>query len=82
VNRPFTYGGHVPDRVATAVWMIQCQAGTREERSWCWEELDKHPREQALAWIRDVLVYNGVERLAEEVVWWEWWECQRTTPDN
>jgi hypothetical protein len=30
VNRPFTYPGHVPDRFATAVSMIQCQAGTRE----------------------------------------------------
>jgi hypothetical protein len=53
--------------------------GTSEARSWCWEELDKVPRQQALTWIREILVGNRVPKLEEEI---RWWAEQLKIPDN
>jgi hypothetical protein len=69
----------VPVPFAVAVWQIMCQAGSREDRAGSWEELDKYPRAQALAWIKEVLAANRVERPAEELASWE---RQLRQPDN
>jgi hypothetical protein len=69
VSRAFEHPVHVPVRFVLAGWATMCQAGSREERARCWEEMDKYRRAQALGWIRDVLAANPVERLAEEMEW-------------
>jgi hypothetical protein len=79
MTRPSEHPAHVPVPFALAVWAIMCQAGSREDRAAFWEELDKYPRAQALAWIEEILVLNKVPRLPEEL---RWWNEQLRTPDN
>jgi hypothetical protein len=67
---PFEHPAHVPVAFTLAVWTIMHQAGSRENQVLAWEVLDRQPRRQALAWIKDVLAANNVPRLADELAWW------------
>jgi hypothetical protein len=79
MSRPFEHPAHVLVPFALAVWAIMREAGTREERARCWEELDRHPRAVALGWIRDLVAANRVQPPTEEM---EWWERHPRTSDN
>ena len=56
----------VPLPLALAVWAVL----HNEARPSDWQEIDRVPQAQALAWVEAVLRANGCGRVEEELAWW------------
>ena len=64
--KPFHCPSAVPLRFALAVWAVM----HNEARPSDWQEIDRVPPAQALAWVEAVLRANGCGRVEEELAWW------------
>jgi hypothetical protein len=71
----FSAPGHIQAPFYMAVYRVMHNQGTADD----WEELDRHPRPQALAWIREVLTANHTPNVDAEM---NWWGTQLAVHDN
>lgn len=62
----FIHPGHIPISFANAVYRVMHNQASHYD----WNLIDKN-KTNALAWVEEILVANGVEDLEKELNWWQ-----------
>jgi hypothetical protein len=82
LNEMFAQPGDMPIKAGKAIWQIlQGDPNDKQARIEAWEEVDKHPRDQMMAWFKQILEMNPVpEHMKQELA--DWFEEQLKMSDN
>ena len=73
----FTHKAEIPNEFALSVYRVMHNQASKND----WDTLDKYSRNQALDWIKSILITNNTpeEQIQKEL---DWWQRQLVTIDN
>jgi len=77
IEESFIHKAEIPKEFGMAVYRVMHNQASKYD----WDNLDKYPRNQALDWIKSILIDNKTpeNQLQKEL---DWWQRQLVTIDN